>query len=170
MYGFWIRIDIIARSLIPFMLTLALVILGQVPNHITGFDRMMPMLALISIYYWSIYRPDLMPMLLVFLLGFLQDILSGSPLGLHSFLFLIGYALVGSQRRFFLGNSFGIVWWGFMLVCAIVAILEWLLSSLIGQQFLSPMPAIFSYLFSMAAFPILAVPMLVLHRLLPQHG
>ena len=170
MYGFWVRIDIIARSLIPFLLTLALVLVSQVPLHIPGYVKMMPMLAMISIYYWCIFRPDLMPMTLVFLLGLFQDMLSGAPLGLHSFLFLAGYALVASQRRFFQGTSFGIVWWGFMIVGAFVAFLEWLLSSLIGQTFLSPSPVLFSYLFSMAAFPILAVPMLILHRSLPQHN
>ena len=63
---FWQRIDFIMRSLTPFVLTLVLVVLGQVPLHIPGFAEVAPILPLMAVYHWAIYRPDLLPASAVF--------------------------------------------------------------------------------------------------------
>ena len=65
--SFWQRIDLIARQVTPVILTLVLVTLTLVPYQIPDFAPVVPWLALISVYYWSVHRPDLMPAAAVFL-------------------------------------------------------------------------------------------------------
>lgn len=168
--GFWVRLDIFARSLTPFLMTLVLVLLQQVPLHVPDYAPVVPMLTLISIYYWVIFRPDLMPMSAAFTLGLFQDLLAGGVIGVSPFVFLVAHAMVGSQRKFFHNKGFGIIWWGFMLVGILVAFLQWFLVCLIERALLSPMPVLFSYLMSLAFFPILGVALWAVHKTLPQRG
>lgn len=165
--GLWIRLDVMARNMAPFLLTLALLLLSLVQTHIEKFGAVMPMLVLISVYYWAIYRPDLMPMSMVFLLGILHDLIGGGMVGLQAFILLSAFGFVSRQRRFFHGKSFGVVWWGFMLVGLFAAILQWGFMIFIEQRLISPWPVFFSYLLSVAIFPILAIMMIAVHRTLP---
>ncbi len=165
--GLWARLDILARNMAPLLLTLFLLLISQVQTHIYNFSAVMPMMVLVSIYYWAIYRPDLMPMTLVFLLGILQDLLAGGLVGLQAFILLAAYGFVSRQRRFFHSKSFGVVWWGFMLVGFFAAALQWGVVVGFEQIWISPCPIFFSYLLSVAVFPILAIMMIAVHRTLP---
>ena len=71
---------------------------------------------LMAVYHWAIFRPRLLPAYAVFLAGLLQDILSGAPLGVNALVFLVAYGVVLSQKKFFTGKSFLILWLGFALV------------------------------------------------------
>ena len=77
----WNRLDLVARSLSPMAITLLLVMVSVLPMHIPFFGTVSPVLSLMAVYYWSIFRPDLMPSFAVFGAGLFQDILSGTPLG-----------------------------------------------------------------------------------------
>ncbi len=65
---------------------------------------------LMTIYYWGIYRPTLIPAWLVFIAGCIMDFLSGFPIGLNAFIFLVVQWSVIDQRRFLMGQSFLVVW------------------------------------------------------------
>ena len=71
----WSRLDIIARSITPFGLTILLVLINVLPLQVPGLSRVMPLFPLMSIYLWAIHQPELMPSYAVFLVGFLQDTL-----------------------------------------------------------------------------------------------
>ena len=166
----WSRIDHFARSGLPLLVTIAAVILGVVPLHLPDGEVIKPMLVLACVYYWTIYRPDLMSMFLVFLIGIFQDLLYGSPIGISSFVYLIIAFLVGTQRRFFHGKTFGIVWWGFMVVAVLAAFLSWIVFCILVKDYVSPMSHIFRYLMSLAWFPIVFVAMVLVHKLIPPRG
>ena len=102
---FWQRLDAFARNLTPVALTLVLVILNVVPTHIPGIARVLPVLPLISVFYWSIHRPHLVPAPAVFLIGLFQDGLTGAPMGLHALIFLAVQGVVLFQHKFFMGKS-----------------------------------------------------------------
>lgn len=110
---FWQRMDLIARGITPFVLTLVLVVLGQVPLHIPGFAEVAPVLPLMAVYHWAIYRPELLPAVAVFFAGLLQDALSGMPFGVNAAAFVLVHMAVMSQQIFFQGKSFLIIWLGF---------------------------------------------------------
>lgn len=152
----WHRLDNIARRWTPFLLTLALVLIGLLPLHIPGFARVVPMLPLIAVYHWAVYRPEWLPVQAVFLIGLLQDILSGAPLGVNALVYLIVYGVVVSQDRFFVGKSFLIVWVGFALVAAGAEAVSWLLISLYNVTVIEPQAAAYQYLMTLGSFPLIA--------------
>ena len=81
------------RGLTPLVLTLMLALLTVVPLRIPDFAPVTPALTVIAIYYWGIYRPDLMPIVATFAIGMFQDIIAGTPLGLTSLVLLTVHAV-----------------------------------------------------------------------------
>ncbi len=154
--SFWQRLDRFARDLTPFALTFMLLVINAVPVQIPGFAQVAPLLPLIGIYFWAVYRPDLMPAAAVFLIGILHDFLSGLPVGVSALTFLLVYGVGMAQRAFFFGKSFIIVWIGFMLVGAGAVTFEWLVLSVVNGNLIEARSAFYQYGLTAALFPILA--------------
>ena len=91
----------------------------------------------------------------------------GVPIRWYALAYLAAYGLVAGQRRVFLGKSFGVVWWGFMLVAGAVEGLRWLLISALGGTVLDPMPGFFAYVSSVAVYPLLSLLFTSVHKLIP---
>lgn len=154
---FWQRIDVLARSLTPFVITLILVVLGQVPMHIPGFAEVAPILPLMAVYHWAIHRPDLLPAVGVFFTGLIQDALSGMPFGVNAAVFVVVHMVVVSQQIFFQGKSFMIIWVGFAMVGAGAVAMIWILNALVFAAMASVEAAFFQYVVTVGVFPILAL-------------
>ncbi len=150
------RLDIFLRNSLPVLVTLVLVLANVIPLHVPGLSRIVPILPLMAVYHWAVYRPTLMPPLAVFFIGLMYDILSGSPIGVNVVVFLAVYGAVVSQQRFFAGKSFVVVWLGFGLVALGASILSWLLVSILSTSLVEPRAAIFQYLLNFGCFPLLA--------------
>lgn len=150
-----VRVNQFLRGSVPMLLTLLLVLLGSLPFALPYFSILCPLFAVMSVYYWSIYRPDLMPLGAAFLIGFFVDVLSGGPMGLMALVLVLVQAMVASQRRAFLGKSFAVGWWGFGLVATGAVLLSWLISSVFFTQVLDPLPAIGQLTVSIAVYPLM---------------
>jgi len=161
--------DLLVRQLTPTMLTLALVIINVVPLHIPGFSNIAPLLPLMAVYHWAIFRPRLLPAWVVFLIGILQDVLTGTPIGVNALVFLAVYGAVLSQKRFFIGKSFFILWLGFSLIAAGAAILSWVAVSALHVALVEPTTAMYQYLLTLGVFPAVAWVFLRWQRALPRH-
>ena len=154
--GLWQKLDYLVRSSAPFVLSLVLVVLSVIPTHIPVYMEVAPILPLVSIYHWAIYRPNLLPVFAVFILGLLQDMLFGTPVGLYVLVFLTVYGIVYSQRRFFIGKSFIFYWLGFAAVSMLASFESYFLGSVWNAVFLNFNAAIFQYLILLGIFPTLA--------------
>ncbi len=154
--GLWHRMDVLARQLTPSVFTLALVILNVVPLHIPGFSNVAPLLPLMAVYHWAVFRPRLLPAYAVFMIGLLQDILTGAPIGVNALVFLVVYGAVLSQKRFFIGKSFFILWLGFSLIAAVAATINWLAVSILSATLVEPQTVFFQYLMTLGFFPAIA--------------
>jgi len=152
----WQRLDLLARSLWPFALTVLLVIVGQVPLRVSALSPVMPALALIAVYYWTVHRPDLMPLWAVFLVGLFQDLLGGGPLGVGVLTLLAVHTVVTAQRRFFASASFFLMWLTFALVALGAQLFAWILASALAGLVIQPRPALFQVLMTIAVYPCLA--------------
>lgn len=152
----WQRLDVLARSLWPFTLTLLLLIIAVVPLQIPHLGPISPGVALISVYYWALHRPTILPAPAVFLLGVVHDFLGGAPLGVGVLVLLIVYGVIVSQRRVFLNASFAIVWLGFALTAAGATFAAWIMSSLLFVAILDPRSAMFSWLLTVGLYPVVA--------------
>lgn len=151
---FWQRLDALARGLAPFSLTLLLVLFGAVPLHLPHVAEIGPYFALLAVYYWAVHRPTVLPAPAVFFLGLLSDVLGTAPLGVGTAVLLGVHAVVLSQRRFLLGQSFLGVWAGFMIVCAGSFATIWALSSLLVGAAIDPRAAVFATVLNMAVYPV----------------
>ncbi|HEY4136211.1 MAG TPA: rod shape-determining protein MreD [Alphaproteobacteria bacterium] len=160
--------DRFGRNLVPLGVTLLMVLIGAVPLPIAGYASVVPLFSLCAVFFWAIYRPHLLPLSLVFVIGLVQDALAGTPFGLHALMLLITYGMVASQRRFFLGKPFTLVWWGFMLIALIAIVTAWLLASIAIGTVMRPGPATFQFLLTLALYPVIALLLSGAQRLLPQ--
>lgn len=161
---FWQRIDKTGRNLAPFAITVILGLLGMVPLRIPSFTEVAPSLTLMAVYYWTIHRPDLLRPGAVFFIGLLQDLLSGAPLGLHGLILVLVQWGVLTQRRFFLANTFSLMWVGFAMIVFGAAFTEWLVFCALNTMVM-PFQALFAQaLLTLALFPVFAWMFIRIHR------
>lgn len=119
------------------------------------------------LYYWSIYRPTLIPPFLVFALGVCFDLLSGWPVGLNAFIFLFLRHVIVSQRTFLTGQPFTVVWIGFMMASLGSMTLQWILFGLTRFQWSALDPVIVTGFVSILLFPFISVVLHLSHKALP---
>jgi rod shape-determining protein MreD len=152
----WQRLDLVARQITPFLVTLILVMLSLVPLRLPGLSQVVPWLALVAVFYWTVYRADLMPPSAVFGIGLFHDLASGTNVGVGALLLLLAQVAVMPQRRFFMSRSFVITWIGFAVIAAAAVGLLWLINVMLEGMLLSPRPALFQFLTTVAAYPPMA--------------
>ena len=149
----WRRFGIRLRLLTPAALTLSVVFVSVVPVGLSGLPEVTPFFTLMVVYHWSIYRPELLPAPAVFVLGLVQDGLSGGPLGLFALILIIVYGLVSMQRRTFLGKTFPVEWFGFSLVVVGATVASWLISCVYYVTLVDPWPVALQGGLTLATYP-----------------
>lgn len=151
----WVRMDTWVRHLVPVGVTILMLLLTAIPTRLPGFAGIAPMLPLMGVYYWAIYRPDLLPAWAAFLVGLLYDVIAGTPLGVNALVLLLVQGTAASNRKFFLGKSFMVAWWAFGLLAAGAIGMAWLLVSILMATAIDPSPLMIEYLMMMGLFPVL---------------
>ena len=144
------------RNLVPVVTTFLFVLAGQLPLPLPLLNDVAPAFALISLYYWVVFRPDLMPYFAVFGLGIVQDAVANAPLGMYALVYLLVQVLVLSQRRFIAGKPFWVFWSAFALVAPIAAFAAWFLASVARGTLLAPGTALVALVMTIILFPAIA--------------
>jgi len=152
--GLWQRLDTAARNLFPLGLALTALLVGAMPLYLPGYGMVAPNLTLMVVFYWAIYRPDLFPAAVAFAIGLVQDALMGTPMGLNALVLLAVYGVVTTQRRFFQGKSFAVIWSAFLFVAFAAGFLGWLVMVAFGAALIDPMPGIFAALLTIVIYPL----------------
>ena len=152
----WHRMDALSRQMTPFLLALALMLLGVVALHVPGWARIAPLLSFMAVYHWAIYRVDLMPAYAVFAIGLLQDVLAGTPLGVFTLIYLLAYGTALSQLRYLAGRTFFVVWLGFVLISAGAMALAWMMVSALKGGVIDPAALLHQYLLLIGIYPLVA--------------
>jgi rod shape-determining protein MreD len=147
------RSVVVLRNLVPGFATLVLLFLSVVPLSTPNSALVLPPFALMGIYFWSVYRPDLLPVAAVFGIGLLQDMLSGGPPGLFAAAYLGVHAVMSWQRRFFVGKSFPVEWLGFALVVPPLYFAVWLVGSIYYLRLLPASEIVVQGLLALAFYP-----------------
>ncbi len=164
MINLWQRLDSMTRDIVPFAVAVFLTLISSLPLPISGGSAVTPILSLIAFFYWYLIRPDLMPVLAGFVLGLLQDILSGVPLGLHALAYLL-VAEVVSRRWFGLSReSFRSMWLGFALTSYGLGMIMWLFYSLFHFHYISPDMYAMRMIITLFAFPPSVWAFAAIHR------
>jgi len=146
-----------ARAGIPFFVSLLLILAATLPYGLPKSSLAAPVLALISVYYWSVFRPELMPAGAAFLLGLLVDVLSGGPPGLNALVLILVHWAASGQRRALAGKSFAVGWLGYLLIAAGAAVINWFFASLFHTTAIESVPLVVSHAIGTAAYPLVAI-------------
>lgn len=163
------KLDRLARNLLPLALGLACVLLSVTPVYLPGYGMIGAHFAMMAVFYWSVYRPDLLSPLTAFGLGLLLDILVGTPLGLNALALMLVRIVGDNQGKVFRGKSFVLLWWGFGLVALGASLVIWALSAALALMPVDPAPALFQAAMTTALFPFFGgVFAWTQQRLLPQ--
>ena len=143
------------NSVIPFVTILMLIILMVLPYNLPLISDIMPFLTLIGVYYWSVFKPEFLPIWVVFILGVLQDILMGSPLGLMPLLLIIVQQFIFFQGRQFLERDFIFNWFVFVMLVIGFGIASWGITSLYFRALLDYWDVVGQILMTIAFYPVI---------------
>lgn len=144
------------QGAVPLFLIFFLTFLGMAPLGLTDYGTIAPPLGLLALFYWAVYRPDLVGPFAAFLAGFVTDTLSGTALGVYAFIFVATYGMASGQRQLFLAHSFFILWWGFAMVAVFSGAFSWFINAVVGGAFMPLRPVLFQALTAVAFFPLIA--------------
>ena len=122
---------------IPFLFSFFLLLLGLLPWRVDFLSHFAVPVVYASLFFWTVFCLDLLPPATVFLLGLSADLLTISPLGYYTFLFLIFYKGILLERQFLIGRSFLFLWGSFCAFVCPLIVLQWLLASLLNLSWLS---------------------------------
>jgi rod shape-determining protein MreD len=151
----WQKMDGVARRSVPFGLTIFLLLFGLTPSHIPAFSAVGPMLTLMAVYFWAVYRPDAFGYGFAFAVGVAEDLLAGTPLGSTALVLMLCQWIVFNQQKFFNGRPFYVVWMAFCLVALGAAAIKWLAVGMFSPAgFVGPGPALMSAVMTMAVYPL----------------
>ncbi|AHC73903.1 rod shape-determining protein MreD [Candidatus Endolissoclinum faulkneri L5] len=148
-FSIWIR-----RS-IPIALVAMLAALSVVSIKIPGYASIAADYTSMAVFYWTVFCPDLQPISLLFIIGLLQDIICGNPLGLTVVSLLLLHRLTLSQQQLLIKKPFLFICFAFMLIQLLISILSWLIMSLLHFCLILPDPAVYRYLITVFGFPIM---------------
>ncbi len=152
----WQRLDQAARNLMPFSFTVLLLIASLVPLRLPYLPPLGTNLLLISVYYWSVHRPSVLPAPAVFAIGLLADLLGGGMLGVWALVLLAAHGATLSVRRWFVGASFVIVWLGYAVLAVVAMLLTWLIVWALSGAVADLAPGMSGVLVGIGVYPVLA--------------
>jgi rod shape-determining protein MreD len=148
------RIDNPFARLLPLATTLLATIITIQPAHIPGYAALTPAFTLMAVYHWTVYRPDLLPPLALFLVGMTQDLLAGVPPGATALVLLLARAVVLRQRRHFVNRPFPFVWAGFTALTGGAMLFFWTFYCLLDGVLVDFRGTVFRAVLTISLFPI----------------
>ena len=153
------RLDSWARASAPLALTLIFVLIKVVPLRLPAYAVIAPDLVLMAVFYWTVHRPDLLRSWGAFVVGLLDDILTGTPLGVSSLVLLLVHWTIIAQHRAFRGMSFALLWFSFALIAAGAKVLVIALALVVGHGLIDPQVIFAQYAFTVAVYPLVSLLM-----------
>ena len=143
------------QSIIPSIVTSGLALISLIPYGVPELNKAMPLLPLVSIFFWCIHCPKLCPIFFSFGLGVLQDSLAGTPIGFSSAMYIAMHAFVGYQYTFFHDKSFFVLWCAFSALLGLIIFLGYLVLGIYHLTVLPVAPVLIQLLVTIAVYPFL---------------
>lgn len=162
----YVQVAHVCWRALPLLFTVFLMMALCVPVYLVEGQVPLPNIALASLFFWAMNGPSFMPPWAVFLVGLVQDLLSGTPLGFWVVLYLLAHGFTLTQRVFFRGRTGIGAWLGFALVTMLVAIAAWLMGMAIYERWLDPSPLALQALVTLVSYPLFARVFMLLRRML----
>lgn len=161
-------LDGIWRFALAQVFTLMLLFMGLITFAIPSAAVVKPYLLLAAVYYWTIYRPNLIPAMFVFALGLLSDLIAGQPyVGVTALILLTVQFVLRDQRLYMMGQPFLMLWLGYGMTCIGAGVVFWLVFTVLSFSINPALPMVYAVLISILIFPFLALIFHLINRLLP---
>jgi rod shape-determining protein MreD len=141
-------------NVLPIATTILAALLSIEPLHLDGYAALTPAFTLMVTYHWTISRPDLLPAPWLFLIGTIQDLLSGGLPGVTAVTLLLARAIVSPHRHYFVDRPFPFIWAGFTLLTGGAVLFSWALHSLLAAELLDLRGPLLRAVLTIAVFPI----------------
>ncbi len=147
----------LGKAAAPTLLGFLGVILLAAPLRLAEGVIPTPILPLFVVFFWSLYAPNYLPSVCVFLIGLLQDFLTGGPLGLWPAVYLVTRSIAQSQRSYFIGREQQVVFIGFAFAAAAASLILWTVMSLMSGVFLPIGALALQIAVTLAAYPLFSL-------------
>lgn len=166
------KLDFAARVSFPTVTTAMVLLVLAMPLGLPGQAQWQHACALCCVFFWSLFRPASMPPLAVLVLGVLADLLAYAPLGTTVLIWLIAHGLAMRWRRGLTRLGFVLVWFAFVSVAILAAVLEWSATSLLSFTFLPMRDALLEAAIAIGVYPFIAIGLTRAHQTIadPDHA
>jgi len=142
-----------AYKIMPFFIILILSIVSVAPIMPTGLEEIAPLLGVISLTFWIVYKPELIGWIPTIVIGIINDVLYGSMLGVSCLAAVIIRIMI-IRVRYNIENNIMITF-----ICLGLSLIIWLLVNNIFRGLFYPdlynyYNLIFQFLVSIVISPI----------------
>ena len=139
----------------PLAVIIGLQLLLMVNFTLAPAVHVSPLISFTAVFYWTIFRPNVLPKWLVFVFGLTEDALYGLPLGYHTLVLMIFYGMVSNQRKHLAQQPFFVLWFLFGVSILFASLLLWITLSLYMTHILSIEPVVIQWAVTFAVYPLL---------------
>lgn len=147
----------VGSGLIGFVLTMLLaLILNALPSHFGGGVDLAPSLPLIALFIWSVRRPWFISPPVLMIVGILQDLLAGSPMGIWAIAYLISFTVLRIRDTDGAGGEVGPLSLRFALIALMAFAATWIAGSITIGAPVAVGPLIAEGLITILLFPLFA--------------
>ena len=162
--SFWRWLDKAARHAAPAAGLALMMIALSIPGILPFPGMLRASLVMISVFFWSLYRPACLPAPVLTLIGVLLGLLGASPLGLWAVMLLLEQGLILRLRRRLVQQNFFHIWIMFALLALGLGLLQWLARSLLALALLPEGPVALETGMAILLYPLVASLLVRAHR------
>lgn len=141
-----------------------LMLLNIVDFGLFHIGAVKPAFFMMGLFSILLIRPDIMPQAMVFIYGIILDSLAGTPFGFYPIMGLTLWLLIMSGRRYLFGQSWHVVWSGFILCYALLMLLEIFIFNVLGDTPIDARHSAGGLLLTILTFPLCFLPFLWIDR------
>lgn len=152
------------KQFVPLISICVFIIIFNIPLYPFVSYSIRPYVGIICTYFWLTHRSYSFGVFSVYLIGFLEDIISSTPFGLNIFTMLLLYVFTQIVYKFIFNKPFIIIWYGFCITLALTLLCKWLLLSFYYRDFLPISTLLFSFLTSICFYPIFSIINIYIHQ------
>lgn len=156
------------RVLLAYAVFTFLMLLMMANWALPYFSVLKPQIMLIVVFYWTLYRPTMMPPWVILIIGLILDAMNPvMPIGTHAASYLLISGIMKPRRRMLMGQSFVVVWSGFAVAAVIDMIFKWIAMLILTGSGFAIGTIFLNGFITILAFPLLVLVMVMVHRILP---
>lgn len=161
--------DTFLRFFAAYVVIIFFIILDVQAYGSQSVQELKPLLSCLALFYWSVYRPTLIPIWLAFIFGLMIDVYGGY-LGLNALGFTLIRFIISSQRRLFVGQPFINIFLGFSVAILLFYAMQWSVMAMLSGTMVSPILISMKIISAIVTFPAFVLFMRSVHRILPDEG